>query len=943
MDKLSEHLKNIPNEYKSIPFWSWNNGLNEAELLRQIEDMKSAGTGGFIMHARTGLKDEYLGEKWFSCVGACLKKARELGMDAWIYDENGWPSGFVGGKLLETESYRAQYLEYERKDSFDETAFAVFKRTEKGYARIHGAEKEGKEYHTVYLRTSPANTDILNPEVVDAFIRETHEKYYQRFPDSFGRELVGFFTDEPQYYRWGTPYTKCAAAEFEKDGEDIRDGLIYLFVHDKAGYPFRVKYFTTLNRLYTENFYKKLYDWCENHHCLLTGHSVEESSLWMQMWGGAGVMPSYEYEHIPGIDCLERNCGTELAPKQVGSVAAQLGKKHVLTETFGCSGYDVTPKELKSIGDYQYFNGVNVMCQHLYPYSLADQGKYDHPPVFSPQGNWFEGFAVFNDYFNRLGYIIANTVEKYDVGVIHPMRSIYTEYVRSEDCESVRRQEESFGKLIAELRRKGIMFQLIDERIAEKYGKIENGALKIGACVYHTVIVPEMNTISAPAYELLKGHQEKMLVTGEIPRIDGREAKVELASNTTMAEIAAKAQIRFECEDGRSFVTARSGEMGDFVFVKNLSRTEQSRVTMKGISQRYRKLDLETLEREDASDAFTLGGGESAIFIADAEAHPANTESTSEDVTSAFVVTGITENFVTLDAAEMSLDGKIYGKKKNIQGLFEELLRKDYKGTVYIKHTFSLKDEFPLKLVAEKKGYLSFTVNGKELDFVSSAFDVNFIEADISEWVKAGENELIYSIGFYQHEGVHFALFDPLATESVRNCLYYDTSVENVYLKGDFTVNPDMSLERPKELPEVTSRLYQCGYPFFKGELTLKGKIVYDGKGKTELCVSGRFLVADVVVNGHKTSMVLDTKRDVTKYLQCGENEVEITLKSSLRNLLGPHHYKPVAEPMGVNPYMFTFRGQWDGKDPDGFTDDYHFVPFGADGICLIKTTARQE
>jgi hypothetical protein len=52
------------------------------------------------------------------------------------------------------------------------------------------------------------------------------------------------------------------------------------------------------------------------------------------MLGGAGVMPSYEYEHIPAIDCLGKECQTELPPKQVGSVAAQMGKKQILTETF---------------------------------------------------------------------------------------------------------------------------------------------------------------------------------------------------------------------------------------------------------------------------------------------------------------------------------------------------------------------------------------------------------------------------------------------------------------------------------------------------------------------------------------------------------------------------------------------------------------------------------
>jgi hypothetical protein len=42
-------------DYRPIPIWSWNNKLEPEELKRQINDMKNAGIGGFIMHARTGL------------------------------------------------------------------------------------------------------------------------------------------------------------------------------------------------------------------------------------------------------------------------------------------------------------------------------------------------------------------------------------------------------------------------------------------------------------------------------------------------------------------------------------------------------------------------------------------------------------------------------------------------------------------------------------------------------------------------------------------------------------------------------------------------------------------------------------------------------------------------------------------------------------------------
>ena len=129
VNKLKKAYKKDLLKYRPIPFWSWNNELDEKALVEQIDEMKKVGIGGFIIHARTGLRTEYLGEKWSSCVDACLKRAKELQMNAWIYDENGWPSGFVGGKLLENESYRARFLEYAVAAEFDETAFCVYKKT----------------------------------------------------------------------------------------------------------------------------------------------------------------------------------------------------------------------------------------------------------------------------------------------------------------------------------------------------------------------------------------------------------------------------------------------------------------------------------------------------------------------------------------------------------------------------------------------------------------------------------------------------------------------------------------------------------------------------------------------------------------------------------------------------------------------------------------------
>ncbi|WP_157889932.1 hypothetical protein [Paenibacillus sp. DMB5] len=43
MTKLWNMLGDPPAEYRSVPFWSWNDRLEKEELERQIEEMHRAG------------------------------------------------------------------------------------------------------------------------------------------------------------------------------------------------------------------------------------------------------------------------------------------------------------------------------------------------------------------------------------------------------------------------------------------------------------------------------------------------------------------------------------------------------------------------------------------------------------------------------------------------------------------------------------------------------------------------------------------------------------------------------------------------------------------------------------------------------------------------------------------------------------------------------------
>lgn len=61
--------------------------------------MDRAGLGGYFMHARGGLQTPYMGEEWFENISVGIEEGRKRGMQAWAYDENGWPSGFGSGSV----------------------------------------------------------------------------------------------------------------------------------------------------------------------------------------------------------------------------------------------------------------------------------------------------------------------------------------------------------------------------------------------------------------------------------------------------------------------------------------------------------------------------------------------------------------------------------------------------------------------------------------------------------------------------------------------------------------------------------------------------------------------------------------------------------------------------------------------------------------------------
>lgn len=976
-----EYIRGHSGEFGSLPFWSWNDRLEPDALTAQIEQMKALGMKGFFMHARAGLETAYLSQEWMEAVRVCVDKAAELDMQAWLYDENGWPSGFAGRRLLEDPHNRNAYLRMTEEAAFpaDVTAslwedgtIGVY-RMENGVPRRLAAPDGGVGPYLVVRRFfENSYVDVLNPAVTEQFLEQTHEIYYQQFGKRLGSaHMPGFFTDEPQYFRYATVWSSMLPEAFrQRYGRDVYDMLPALFMEYPGAREARYDYWLLCHRLFLENWARPVADWCNRHGCLLTGHAIEESRLSTQMWCCGGVMPFYAYEHIPGIDHLGRGLDFGLEAKQVGSAAAQLGKKRVLSEMFAGCGYDASPLDLKRIAESAYVDGVNLMCQHLYPYSCRGERKYDYPLHFGESLPWQPLLQQFNTYFNRLGCALSLGREAVDVLLLHPMHSVYLDYRRELDGESVRVVEDGLFAAMSLLQDRQIPYHLGDEILLAEHGQVQGAALTVGECRYTLVVLPRgMETVDASTAALLDAYTAaggRLLLLGDSPtRIDGRETARRWVSTVSQEELYGCAPVRFTSEVSDTAplrCMVREFEGGRLVYVFNRAEEPVRGIEVTGLHNPCR-LELETLTLcacTDAAGRVVLDlpvGGSCLLLEGDFGAlQPAAVPAAYTHrlpLTSCLTRTDEGENQLLLDRASAVLENGTL-EEMPVELLRRRLLEQRYAGEVRLCFVFTLRD-IPERLcaVAEPLHYRSVTCNGRPLKMTGRRFfDPRFVVYDLCGCLKQGENRLELTFPYAQDDTVYDVLFGQ-GTESLRNCLCFNVEPERVILTGNFLVETDPSaftaradggwdytggfaLRRGVRTVDAGD-MVRGGLPFFAGCIALSGIVRCPACSAAQLTVTGRYAACRVLVNDSEADTLLFGQScDLTGRLREGDNKITLLVYTGNRNLIGPLHRKEPS--LMTSPGCFTFEG-----DPENYAPGYQFGAFGIHAVLEWAQDSRTE
>lgn len=534
LKELGSQFANPSCQYRGAPFWSWNDRMDPAEVRRQVRDFHAAGIGGFFMHSRGGLETPFLSEEWFRACDAAIDEARQLGMLAWAYDEDRWPSGNAGGIVTGRYPETAgRNLEAVREDSYPTLkagVLAVFRPGRKGWVAAARPAKlgEGEQYLVFYAHANKSTDwhngrpplDVLDREAVGRFIEVAYQPYADRYPKDMGKTIPGVFTDEPNFFGGGQgqaesgvvlPWTTTLPGQFRKRrGYDLAGYLPALLGEPISGKPadeVRHDYWMTVTELFVENFSEQIGQWCARHKAALTGHWLYEESLKGQVEVSGAAMPHYVHEEVPGIDILCRRTTELLTVKQTASVAHQWGRKRLISELYGASGWHLSLQDQKWIGDWQYALGVNYRCQHLSLYSLRGERKRDYPPSHMAHQPWWPQYRLVEDYFARLSLSLSVGQPVREVAVIHPVRSAWADLSLPYDGKKAGEWpvESHIQRLLQVLLYAQIDLDLVDEMLLAKFGGAGKGSLKVNKASYRILVVPEM-THMAPttAKALLK-------------------------------------------------------------------------------------------------------------------------------------------------------------------------------------------------------------------------------------------------------------------------------------------------------------------------------------------------------------------------------------------------------------------------------------------------------
>ena len=573
--EVAANFKTPPHEYGAIqPFASWN-GPDPAEVRQRIvrDFDRLSANGIFVVNLSPGRGEpKYLTAEHMSEVKFVVQEAAKRGMRLWIQDESDYPSGFAGGKIsklypelgmqgivadIRVHVMPGQTLQMPvpsdtlaimaLKSSTDQQVQGIIPIAIPANFQLkwtvpaEGSTPNEPRYswEVVFVRhiyvSSPTRNfnredgtrakdslysliDYLDPEATRAFLKITHETYRQAVGEDFGKIVLGFFGDEPDYSGF-LPWTPRLLEEFQRQkGYDLAPYIPLWFSRKPTEETKRASadYYDVWSSIFRGSFFGEQAEWAKKYNVEYLVHLNHEETMVALERSEGDYFRDNRYVEVPGIDNLtqlvpdavHRPDGTwninNNFPKLASSAAHLFGKPKVWAEEGGGAGIDG-----KYQLDFQLVRGVTAL-QIRVPILRGGPGEGPSaaPPAIPPQAQMIAW------YTNRAGYLMSIGRPAAQVGLYHPGNSIWMG-----DTDADR----STTKLGWQLLEHQVDWDYFDEQSLSSVASIENGGFKnLSGQTYKAIVFPSMLVITRTGLDRLQAFSKaggKVIFVGKTPTL----------------------------------------------------------------------------------------------------------------------------------------------------------------------------------------------------------------------------------------------------------------------------------------------------------------------------------------------------------------------------------------------------------------------------------------
>jgi len=488
MGDLERALTQPPRTYRPLVAYALNARLEADALRERVDWFHQIGYGGLMIMAWPGLPNAFMDDDWLASVGHVLDRAADLELEAWIWDDWTFPSGFGGGLVTQEPRYRARRLHLAHNillEPGEEVTLTAPQRlvaagvvpvnkyayyapagpcrpldVDPGDRLTHraGTDRErllvvSWEYTSFHQVSVTGNdpsdptvctVDMLNPAATRRFTEVVHQRYLTAVGRHVGRTLKGFFYDEPEL-PYAYPWTEAFLDAFRaRKGYDPRQGLplvlaylpiAYMGMGGYAGcaddvYALANDYYDVWTDLAAEGFYGVLEDWCHDHQLLSIGHQDLDNKMnTLATVSGHFFKNSARNDH-PGVDVIWKHVepGRWLDfPRYAGSAARVLGKARAMSETLAEMGHGMHADAQRFVLEQQIVRNVTQFFLMASAYDGQAPG-YEEPPDLSPGNPILDAFGpALHQRIGRVAALMNLGQTGCQVGLYLPMYDINRE------------------------------------------------------------------------------------------------------------------------------------------------------------------------------------------------------------------------------------------------------------------------------------------------------------------------------------------------------------------------------------------------------------------------------------------------------------------------------------------------------------------------------------